>query len=167
VLNRSIMRDGKPYPPATLAELQIVPEAPAALAELKAAGFLLPVVTNQPDAARGTQTTENIDAINARLAALLPLDGIYACLHAQDGQCECRKPKPGLLLRAAQERNIALDRSFLIGDRWRDVDAGKNAGVRVAFIDYGYREQRPHHSPDATVRSLREAVDWILNGDAL
>ena len=102
VLNRSIVRDGKPYPPASLAELEIVPEALDALTDLKAAGFLLPVVTNQPDAARGTQTTENIDAINARLAEALPLDGIYVCFHAQDGECECRKPKPGLLLQAAQ-----------------------------------------------------------------
>lgn len=158
------MRNGKPYPPATVAELEVSPEAPAALTRLKAAGFLLPVVTNQPDVTRGTQIPENLEAIHAHLSAALPLDGIYACRHAHDGQCECRKPRPGLLLRAAQEQNIALNRSFLIGDRWRDIDAGKNAGVRVAFIDYGYHEQRPSHSPDTTVRSLREAVDWILKG---
>lgn len=166
MLNRAIVREGKPYPPATVEELEINPEAPAALTKLKAAGFLLPVVTNQPDAARGTQTIENIDAINAHLSAALPLDGVYVCFHAQDGQCDCRKPQPGLLLRAAREQNIALDRSYLIGDRRNDVDAGKSAGVRVAFIDYGYGEPPPRHSPDATVASLHEAVAWILNGEA-
>lgn len=163
VLNGPIMRDGRPYAPATVEELEIYPDAPASLQALKAARFLLPVVTNQPDVARGTQTLANVEEINAHLATELPLDGFYVCYHARDGLCTCRKPLPGLLLRAAHERGIDLEHSFLIGDRWRDVDAGKAAGVRVAFIDRGYQERAPDHAPDIRVSSLRQASDWILS----
>jgi D-glycero-D-manno-heptose 1,7-bisphosphate phosphatase len=160
VINRAVVRGGRPYPPPTPAELEILPDVPGALAALKQAGFDLIVVTNQPDVARGTQTRETVDAMHARLAGTLPIDEFRVCDH--DGEtCECRKPKPGMLLDAAREHGIALDRSYLVGDRWRDIEAGQRAGCSTVFIDRGYDERQPEQ-PDAIVGSLQEAADWIL-----
>src|ERR1017187_1809436 len=136
VINRAIVRDGKPYPPASLDELEILPGVPEALGLLKAAGFALIVVTNQPDVARGVQRREVVEAINATLGAQLPIDEFRVCYHDDRDQCPCRKPQPGLLTRAPL---YALDRSILVGDRWRDIEAGQRAGVQATIlIDYGY-----------------------------
>ncbi len=164
VLNRAIVRNGRPYPPSTLAELQILPDAPSALQALKAAGFLLIGVTNQPDVARGTQRREVVDAINAALLAALPLDDMLVCYHDDGDACDCRKPRPGLLIRAATRHGIDLASSFMIGDRWKDVEAGRRAGCAAILIDHGYAESGPDGcSPDGAVRSLSEAAAWILN----
>ncbi len=162
VLNHAIIRDGKPFPPSTLAELQIPPGTAEALRELKAHGFQLLVVTNQPDLAKGLATPDSVDAINRKLSATLPVDEFFVCPHVDSDSCDCRKPKAGLLLEAARKHHVDLSASFMIGDRWRDVEAGHNAGCRTILIDQGYQEKRPAHPPDATVRSLREAADWIL-----
>ena len=164
VINRAVVRDGKPYPPATLAELEILPGVPDALARLKAAGFRLIVVTNQPDVARGTQTRAAVEALHAALQAQLPLDEIRACYHDSRDDCACRKPQPGLLLAAAQEHGLDLSACYLIGDRWRDIEAGQRAGCTSLFIDYHYAEPQPP-GPWVRVASLAEAADWILTGE--
>jgi D-glycero-D-manno-heptose 1,7-bisphosphate phosphatase len=135
-----------------------------ALQRLAAAGYLLVVVTNQPDVARGTQTRAAVEAIHARLAAALPLDEFRTCYHDDADGCRCRKPAPGLLLDAAAAHGIDLARSVMIGDCWRDVEAGRAAGCATIFVDYGYAERRPER-PDAVVPSLKEAADWILARD--
>src|SRR5258708_6301369 len=104
VINRTFVRNGVPYPPATVAECEILPGVSEALTKLKAIGLPLIVITNQPDIARGTQTRAQVDAINARLAAKLPIDAFYVCSHDNKDQCDCRKPKPGMLIQAARER---------------------------------------------------------------
>jgi D-glycero-D-manno-heptose 1,7-bisphosphate phosphatase len=162
VLNRPVMRGGKPYPPASAEELEVSPDAPAALAALKQAGFRLYVVTNQPDVARGTATRAAVEGIHAALGEALPLDGFYVCYHDDGDRCECRKPKPGLLLAAAAEHGISLPASYLIGDRWRDIEAGQRAGCRTAWLDFGYAERGPAAPPDVRAASLAEAVAWIL-----
>jgi D-glycero-D-manno-heptose 1,7-bisphosphate phosphatase len=129
---------------------------------LKAHGFALFVITNQPDVARGTQTREAVEAIHQALASSLPVDDIFVCYHDDADDCACRKPNPGMLFEARRKHNIDLSRSFMVGDRWRDIDAGHAAGCKTVLIDYGYRERKPAHPPEATVRSLREAADWIL-----
>ena len=161
VLNRALIRDGRPYPPASLVELEVLPDVKSACAALREAGYLLVMVTNQPDIARGKQTREAVDEMNAWLARELGLDAVCVCPHDDPDQCECRKPKPGLLLQAARELEIDLGQSFLVGDRWRDIEAGRRAGVRSILIDYQYQEK---HSivPDHTVQNLAEAADWIL-----
>jgi len=164
VLNRATVKNGKPYPPATLAELQILPDAPSALESLKAAGFLLIGVTNQPDVARRTQQQEVVEAINAALLAALPLQEMLVCYHDDRDGCECRKPLPGLLLKAAARYNIDLPSSFLIGDRGKDIETGRRAGCRTVLIDYGYAEiGLGRCPPDQTVHSLSEATAWILS----
>jgi len=162
VLNRALVRNGKPYPPTSLAELEIPSEVPEALATLKSAGFLLIGVTNQPDVARGTQRREVVEAINAALLAALPVSEIVVCYHDDRDKCSCRKPRPGLLLWAAAKYGIALSVSFMIGDRWRDVEAGRRAGCRTLLLDYGYQEKEIGPPPDCLVSSLPEATAWIL-----
>jgi D-glycero-D-manno-heptose 1,7-bisphosphate phosphatase len=162
VINRAIVRDRRPFPPATETELEVLPGVPGALARLRQAGFRLVVVTNQPDVARGTQRREVVDRMHARLASLLPIDEFRVCDHDDGDGCECRKPKPGLLEAAARDAGISLRDSFMVGDRWRDVDAGRRAGCTTIFVDRDYDEQRPDR-PDAIVRSLPEAADWILS----
>jgi D-glycero-D-manno-heptose 1,7-bisphosphate phosphatase len=163
VLNRAFVCNGSPYPPASLAELQILPATRDSLAALKAAGFLLVGITNQPDVARKTQRREVVEAINAALLASLPLSEISVCYHDDRDRCYCRKPQPGLLLEAASRYGITLSASFMIGDRWRDVEAGRRAGCRTIWLNYGYEETGAESQPDCTVRSLHEAVGWILN----
>jgi D-glycero-D-manno-heptose 1,7-bisphosphate phosphatase len=162
VLNRAIVRDGKPYPPASLAELEIVEGAADGLARLKGLGFLLLVVTNQPDVARGTQSLDAIQAMHDCMRQTLPLDDFLICPHDDADRCQCRKPAPGLIIEAHQRYGVDLSRSFMVGDRWRDIDAGQAAGCRTVFIDQGYRERGPSVPPDARVGSLLEAVDWIV-----
>jgi len=161
VINRAIVREGRPYPPATAAELEILPGVEDALVRLRAAGFRLVVVTNQPDVARGTQRREEIDAMHVRLADALPIDEFRVCDHDDPDGCDCRKPKPGLIEGAAREGAISLADSYMVGDRWRDIEAGQRAGCATIFIDRGYHERRPENA-DAVVGSLPEAADWIL-----
>ena len=162
VLNEAILRDGKPYPPKTPEEMKLTSGASKLLTRLKANGFLLLVVTNQPDVARGSQERELVEQMELRLRSQLPLDDVLTCYHDDEDNCDCRKPRPGLMLRAAQRYGIDLSRSYMIGDRWRDIDAGAKAGVRTVWIDQGYAERAPAAAPSARVQSLSEAVDWIL-----
>jgi D-glycero-D-manno-heptose 1,7-bisphosphate phosphatase len=165
VLNRPVVREGRPFPPASLEEFEVYPAVAQACAQLKAAGFLLIVVSNQPDVGRGTQTREVVEAMHKKLRTMVPaLDAIEVCYHAgarHGDPCDCRKPKPGMLLRAAASNNIDLKRSFVIGDRWRDVDCAHAAGCRAIFIDHGYDEPL-RQKPDLTVTSLKDAVAFIL-----
>ena len=162
VLTCALVRNGKAYAPVTPDEMEMDADAPAALARLKAAGFLLVVVTNQPDVARGISRREDIQKMHAILSAALPLDAWQICYHDNSDGCDCRKPKPGMLRHAALAHDIDLARSFMVGDRWRDIDAGAAAGCRTVWIDRGYNEQPPVRPADVRVESLAAAADWIL-----
>jgi len=162
VINRAYVRDGKPYPPGSLEQLEILPEVPAALERLRKGGFLNVVVTNQPDVATGAQRREVVEAMHAWMLKNLQIDAIKVCYHADADRCACRKPMPGMLLEAARELGIDLGASFMVGDRWRDVGAGQAAGCKKNyFIDCGYAEKRPE-KPYLAVKSLPEAVHLIL-----
>src|SRR5579884_3929824 len=160
VLNSPVVRNGKPYPPTNLDELQITPDAAADLSKLKDLGFKLYVVTNQPDVARGTQNRSVVEAIHSVLLSSLPLDGVYVCYHDDSDRCTCRKPKAGLLEQAAAENGIELHASYLIGDRWRDIDCGHAAGCFSIFLDRGYDEDL-REIPQLRVQTLSAAVEAI------
>lgn len=162
VLNQPVIRDGKPYPPATAAETVLVENASESLFRLKELHFLLIVVTNQPDVRRGTTAREAVEEIHQLLMNELPLTEIVACFHDDEDECTCRKPLPGMLLDAAARYGISLQDSYLVGDRWRDIDAGAAAGCMTILIDYGYNERSSTHTPDTHVCSLTQAVDWIV-----
>jgi len=162
VLNRAVVRGGRPYPPATVSELELMPGAPEGLRRLRDRGFVLVVVTNQPDVARGAQRREEVEAMHARIAEQMPVDSFRACYHDDGDGCGCRKPQPGLILAAAAELGVDLASSYVVGDRWRDIEAGYAAGCRTVWINAGYAERGPSRAPDATVGTITDAVDWIL-----
>src|SRR3954468_10842035 len=144
-LNRQLIRDGLPYSPRTLDEFELFPDVPAACTEIAAPGFTLVVATNQPDVGRGVQPQAVIEAMHAKLRRLIPqiarIEVCYAPGRVESPPDPRRKPEPGMLLDAAAALGLDLTRSWMVGDRWRDVDCGKRAGVRTVFIDFGYAEE--------------------------
>ncbi len=164
VITRPVVRAGRPYPPGSLEEMELLPGVPEALRALRQAGYCLVVVTNQPDVARGMTSRVEVDAMNRRLQSTLPLDAIRMCVHDDQDRCDCRKPMPGLITQAARELEIDCTASSLVGDRWRDIEAGRRAGCKTYFIDHAYEEPRPR-SYDFRVGSLLEAASLILQTD--
>ena len=160
VINKAVVIDGKPYPPASLDELKILSGVREGIALLKKNGFKILVVTNQPDVSRGKTLPETVETINRFLEKELKIDQVYCCYHDGNENCSCRKPKPGMLLGASKDWNIDLKVSYIIGDRWRDVEAGKAAGVKTLLIEYGYDEKRIE--PDFTCTDFSTAVSHIL-----
>jgi D-glycero-D-manno-heptose 1,7-bisphosphate phosphatase len=153
--------DGIPRPPANVEAMRICPDAVGACRALREAGYLLIMVTNQPDVSRGTQQRDVVDAINSALRERLGLDDVMCCFHDDADECSCRKPKAGLLLEAAERWAIDLPASFLVGDRWKDVVAGAEAGCQTALVSRPYSVHE-RAAPDFTAASLGEAADWIL-----
>jgi D-glycero-D-manno-heptose 1,7-bisphosphate phosphatase len=140
VLNRSLVVNGKPYPPQDIAEFEILPGVADGLALFKSLGFLCVVVTNQPDVRTGKQSLEKVESFHRFLRQELPIDDVKVCYHISDDGCVCRKPKPGMLVEAADELGISLSHSVMIGDRWRDIEAGESVGCRCFLVDYNYPE---------------------------
>jgi D-glycero-D-manno-heptose 1,7-bisphosphate phosphatase len=163
VINRPVIRDGKPYTPSSVDEFEILPGVTEACQILKRLGFLLVIATNQPDVGRGTLALEAVKTIHRWLLQQLPIDRMMVCFHggaAFGDPCDCRKPQPGMLLEAAATLKIDLAKSFMIGDRWRDVDCGYNAGCQTIFIDWGY-EEKLNREPDLRARDLLGAAQLI------
>ena len=161
VINRALIVDGVPTPPRSIKEVEILSGAREAISLLKQANFRVVVVTNQPDVARGASTQKTVESINSYLKRELQIQHFYTCFHDDPAECGCRKPKPGLILAAAQDLEIDLHQSVMIGDRWRDIAAGQAVGCRCFFIEYGYAEKSPD-LPYKKVSSLIEATKLIL-----
>ncbi len=165
-LNRQVVRDGKPYPPASLAEFELFPGVPEACRALHAAGYVLVVATNQPDVGRGDQDRAVVESMHDRLQTLVPeierIEVSYAPGQGLDHPANYRrKPEPGMITDAATVLGLDLSRSWMVGDRWRDIDSGKRAGLRTVFIDFGYAEDL-RESPDFTVTDFSAAAAAIL-----
>ncbi|MDA1090505.1 MAG: HAD-IIIA family hydrolase [Proteobacteria bacterium] len=159
VIIRTDVQGGKPYAITSLDALEILDGAEDAIRRLKQAGLATIVVSNQPDVAAGKVTYDVVEAINAELMEKLDIDEIKTCF---DTAAPCYKPRPGMLLEAAGKHAIDLSGSYMVGDRWRDIGAGKAAGCFTVFIDCGYAEMLID-APDATVGSVAEAADLILS----
>jgi len=164
-LNVQVVRDGKPYPPQSLEEFRLFPDVPAGCAQLAAAGFVLVVATNQPDVGRGTQSQATVEAMHQKLRQLIPslarIEACYAPGRADDPPDPRRKPEPGMLLDAARDLNLDLGRSWMVGDRWRDIGAGQAAGCKTILVRNNY-DERQADNPDAVVESLWEARGLIV-----
>ncbi len=160
VLNDVLLKAGKPYPPENLESLAILPGVTEAIRIFKQNDFEIVVVTNQPDVKRGTSSKKEVDLINEHLATSLSIDNFYVCFHDELDDCSCRKPLPGMIFEAAFQIGIDLERSYMVGDRWRDIEAGQTAGCICYFIDHNYLEKKPRN-PFITVGSLLEAAQHI------
>lgn len=156
-------RDGRSFAPLSAEDFAIYPDAPEASERLVRAGFTLVVVTNQPDVGRGLIPQQDLEIMHRRLSAALPVSAIEVCPHTREDRCSCRKPAPGMLLRAAEQLGLDLGRSFMVGDRASDVEAGRSAGCRTIFVDRNYEAERPPEAPDHVCRGVGEAADWILS----
>jgi D-glycero-D-manno-heptose 1,7-bisphosphate phosphatase len=161
VINRAIVRDGMPFPPMNLKEFELLPRVDEACELLKASGFCLVIVTNQPDVGHGKLAQKSVEEIHRKICQLLPIDHVEVCYDRNDSS-EYRKPNPGMLRRAAMTLDLDLGASFMVGDRWRDVDCGYAAGCRTIFIDYGYAESL-RQPPDFRARDLLEAARIIVD----
>jgi D-glycero-D-manno-heptose 1,7-bisphosphate phosphatase len=163
-LNKQIIRNGRPYPPEKAEDFELFPDVVEGCARLSLNGFALVVVTNQPDVGRGTQSILAVETMHDILLDLVPsIDRIEVCYDAgKDASVRRRKPEPGMVFDAASELNLDLNSSWIIGDRWRDVDCGKRAGLKTVFIDFNYDEIL-NSIPDFSVKSFKEAVDVIVN----
>lgn len=164
VINGVFVRDGVVHPPQSPADFRLLPGVAEAVRLLHNAGFWLTVVTNQPDVGAGRQARAVVEEIHHHLMTVLPLNEVRVCYHTDDDGCACRKPKPGMLLDAARDWAIDLGASVLVGDRWRDIDAGKAAGCRTILIESDYDEGQAKGF-DAAVPTLLDASRLILSGD--
>jgi D-glycero-D-manno-heptose 1,7-bisphosphate phosphatase len=161
VINRGVVKEGKPFAPFTIDEFEIFPGVAEALESLRAAGFLLIVTTNQPDAARGNGSLDGVKEINAHMLKVLPIDDLFVCFHDDKDLCVCRKPKPGMIFAAAFKHEVQVSRSFMVGDRWRDIGAGKNAGCGTILVNAFPEEKRI--AADIELADLPAAARWILD----
>jgi len=161
VVNRAFVRNGVPVSPQSLNEVEILPGVKESILLLHQHSFDIVIVTNQPDVARGLVTRDSVTKINELLKLDLGINHFYTCFHDDLDNCNCRKPEPGLILKAAHDLAIDVSRSSLVGDRWRDIAAGQSAGCKCFFIDYKYTERSPP-PPFTQVSSLLEATRMIL-----
>jgi len=164
IINRAMVRDGRPYPPSQLGELEILPGSITSLLRLADFGYVLIGVTNQPDVARGLQSREMVEAFNTLIQSKLPIREIFVCYHDDMDNCECRKPKPGLILKAADKYGLDLSKSWMVGDRWKDIAAGRAAGLKTIFVDYHYSEDYAGAPADFIVEDTMHLADVILKG---
>ena len=142
VLNKSIIKNGKPFPPKNLDELIIPDEVKSGIIKLKKEKFILIMITNQPDISRGKTNITKVKEINEYVKNMLGLDDIFMCIHDDVDNCKGRKPNPGMIFDAKSKWNIDLQKSFLIGDRWKDIQAGKNAGIGTFLLEHNYEEKK-------------------------
>ena len=155
-------REGRSFAPRRVEDFRVYPGAQQALAKLSAAGFLLAVVTNQPDVGNGLVSQAVVERMHELLKAELPIEAVRACYHRQNEGCYCRKPKPGMLLDLASEFGISLADSFMVGDRASDIDAGRAAGCKTVFLDLGYTSERKPDYATFAVQTIGEAADVIV-----
>jgi D-glycero-D-manno-heptose 1,7-bisphosphate phosphatase len=159
VLVREIVIDGVARAPLRLEDFHLLAEAPDQVRRLQAAGLPCFVFTNQPEVARGLLATDVLDAMHLQLQDATGVNGIMVCPHDESDACLCRKPRPGMLRDAAISAGVRLEESFVVGDRWRDVDAGKAVGCYSILIERPYSACT---TADACVSDLTAAVDQIL-----
>jgi D-glycero-D-manno-heptose 1,7-bisphosphate phosphatase len=164
IINRALVKNGKPYPPARLNDFEILPGAITSLVRLAEFGYVLIGITNQPDVARGTQSHEMVESFNALIQSSLPIREIFVCYHDNMDHCDCRKPKPGLILQASYKYKLDLSNSWMVGDRWKDIAAGQAAGLKTIFVDYHYAETYEGTPADFTVEDTAYLADIILKG---
>ena len=164
IINRAVVREGRPYPPVRLEDVEILSGSLISLPRLAAFGYILIGVTNQPDVARGLQSCEMVNSINTLIQSRMPVQEIFVCYHDDVDNCNCRKPKPGLILQAAEKYGIDLTQSWMVGDRWKDIASGQAAGLKTIFVDYKYAETFKGTPADFTIKDTTFLTDIILKG---
>lgn len=166
VINALVAREGRLTSPRTDEEFRILPNVPEAIRQIRSAGFLVIVVTNQPEIKRGLVKKEPVDRFHRQIRSELAIDDIRVCYHDTDDRCLCRKPEPGLLIDSAQRWNIGLSQSFLVGDRRKDIEAGQRAGCTTMLVRASYNHDAAWHA-DFLVENLNHALEIAIYRPAL
>lgn len=161
VINKVVMRSGKPCSPRSMDEFKLEDGVEEAIVRLKEHFFIIIVVTNQPDIARKKITLDSLNVMLDRIYSELQIDAVWICPHDDIDGCNCRKPKAGMLIEAAEKWGIDLGCSFIIGDSWKDMEAGKTAGCATILLDRWYNQGV---MCDYQTRNLEEAVKIIVPG---
>ena len=163
VLNRLVSRDGMQAAPQRIEDFHLIPDAARLVGQVRQAGFLAFVITNQPDIARGLLPERDLESMTAALRGAVPLDDVMICPHDDPDQCACRKPKPGMLVTLSERWNVDLKRSFVVGDSWKDIEAGQRVGCKTILLAGGDANGPMERSvpPDAVVGSLADAIAWV------
>jgi D-glycero-D-manno-heptose 1,7-bisphosphate phosphatase len=162
VLSVPEFREGRSFAPRRVEDFKLYDHSISSLQRLKAADFLLIVVTNQPDVGNGLVGREIVEEMHRMMIQTLPLDAVEVCYHSNNDGCSCRKPMAGMLLRAGERLGVDFNNSFMIGDRGSDILAGKKAGCRTIFIDLGYSKEDPC-APDFFASDLWQATDIVVS----
>jgi len=160
VINKVYIKDGLPRSPNSSNELKILPGVRESIIKLKKLNFICLMVTNQPNVSRKKIDKNSVIQMNNFLKNEIALDDIFVCYHDDSDNCNCRKPKPGLLLQAGKKWDVDFKKSFMIGDRWKDIQAGEKVGCKTIFLDYKYNEKKPK-KPDFVSDSLLNAAHII------
>jgi D-glycero-D-manno-heptose 1,7-bisphosphate phosphatase len=163
VVIETFVRNGKPKAISQIKDLRIFPNVKEGIQKLVLSKFQIVVITNQPDVSRGITSLDQVELLHKKISELTGIRYFYTCIHSQNDNCACRKPKTGLLELAAKDLGIDLSKSFLVGDRWSDIEAGNKVNCKCYFIDYGYDERIPVGEFEV-VSSLYEAVQFITLG---
>jgi D-glycero-D-manno-heptose 1,7-bisphosphate phosphatase len=158
IVNRALIINKKPYPPLSVSDTFPIKEISELIKSWHDKGYLVIVITNQPDVANHLVEKSEVDKINRYLKSLVGFDDIFVCYHSEKDNCDCRKPKVGLFKQAKEKYNIAFSKSWMIGDRKKDIDAGKKIGCQTIFVDYDYDEKKPKNF-DYTVESVKEIFE--------
>ena len=161
VINKTIIIDGKSYAPRLLKDFKIFPKVKSDVKKLKNNGFKVFVITNQPDIGNKLLKKKTLNEMHSLLKTKVSIDKIYYCPHTRSDRCKCRKPKPGMIIKASNDSNIYLKESYMVGDRKIDIDAGLKAGCKTIFVNNNYYEKKPTKQ-EKTVKSLHAAVRYIL-----
>lgn len=161
VVNKARVISGLPYAPTKVADVEILIDVKQAVELLTLNGLEIVVVTNQPDVAKGIISETELKCIHKKISLCTGIKHFYSCVHDSNEQCNCRKPRTGLLEKASDDLGIDCSKSFLVGDRWKDIEAGQKMGCKCYFIDNNYLERRPE-PPFSTVVTLYDASMAIL-----
>lgn len=155
VINRVIMHNGIPNPPIRLSDVYLITGIKELIKKWHDDGYIVIVITNQPDVANNIVTKNKVDKINKYLKSEVMFDDIFVCYHNGNDNCNCRKPKVGLFIEAKTKYNIDFSKSYMIGDRWKDMEAGEKVGCKTIFIDNNYEEKKPI-GPDYTFNKVSD-----------
>ena len=161
VLNKAVIKQKKPFPPNNIKELIIENFAEEIIIYLKKLNYKIFIFTNQPDVSRKTIKKKDVLQINNFLKKKFDIDDIFVCF-CSNNSCLRRKPNPGMILDAEKKWDINLKESFVVGDRYKDIEAGKNAGTKTIYLEKNYNEKKPYN-PDYTIASLKEIKKIIEN----
>ena len=157
VVSRAVVINNRPFSIRRASDLQILDEVNEALGIFGKLALIPIIISNQPDVARGLLSQLEHEKIESKIVTLTGISKIYTCTHDEKDNCFCRKPKPGLILKAAEDHDIDITKSYLIGDRWRDMDLAKNVDCRSFFINRNYEEKYPEYFDYETGSILESA----------